>query len=325
MSQVIAATRLAEFSQVVFALWEKCYSLKPDEFVDFMFGATKRLLPYDAGYWAGGRNTDTRQVKPVVHFAYGHRMPEDAIQRMAAAGMDNHPHMMQCFHNLGRSHTFSGDNPELTEQQRHVLISLGMRQLLIQYFPDPTSRLIRAFSVYRDSDLGFSGEDRLLHEALTPHIHATYRTAMIASHAGPGHCRGGIALTDGQGSIHFADPLFAELIQLEWPDWLGPDLPAALQAVFAPDRDRHVGPALVVQRLPTGKLFSIEVRRRCALDDLSEREKEVARRFAKGEDYKTVARAVGIAPATARNHLANCYRKLGISDKTELVELMQRI
>jgi DNA-binding CsgD family transcriptional regulator len=55
---------------------------------------------------------------------------------------------------------------------------------------------------------------------------------------------------------------------------------------------------------------------------LSQREREVARLYANGNSHKELARLAGIAPATARAHLAAVYRKLGVNTK---VALLRRI
>lgn len=51
---------------------------------------------------------------------------------------------------------------------------------------------------------------------------------------------------------------------------------------------------------------------------LSAREYEVARAYADGASYKAVARQLGMAPATARVHLASAFRKLDVHNKVEL-------
>ena len=57
---------------------------------------------------------------------------------------------------------------------------------------------------------------------------------------------------------------------------------------------------------------------------LSEREGEVAELYARGETYKAIARALGIAPATVRKHLNAIYQKLGVSNKIELLQRLNR-
>jgi predicted transcriptional regulator len=45
---------------------------------------------------------------------------------------------------------------------------------------------------------------------------------------------------------------------------------------------------------------------------------EIAQMFSTGASYKEIARDLGIAPTTARHHLREIYRKLGVSDKAAL-------
>jgi len=57
------------------------------------------------------------------------------------------------------------------------------------------------------------------------------------------------------------------------------------------------------------------------LSSLSSREREVAMLYAKGQTSKEIADKLCISPTTVRNHVATIYRKLKISNKTELVNL----
>ncbi len=58
-------------------------------------------------------------------------------------------------------------------------------------------------------------------------------------------------------------------------------------------------------------------------DDLSSREREIARAYANGDNYHRIAERLCIAPSTVRTHLASIYRKLGISSKLELHKLLE--
>ena len=57
------------------------------------------------------------------------------------------------------------------------------------------------------------------------------------------------------------------------------------------------------------------------LSSLSSREREIAILYATGQTSKEIADELCISPTTVRNHVATIYRKLGISNKTELVNL----
>lgn len=57
-------------------------------------------------------------------------------------------------------------------------------------------------------------------------------------------------------------------------------------------------------------------------EKLSKRELEVAERYAGGANYRDIAAALGIAPATVRTHLGTIYRKLGVSSKIALLRAL---
>jgi DNA-binding CsgD family transcriptional regulator len=57
---------------------------------------------------------------------------------------------------------------------------------------------------------------------------------------------------------------------------------------------------------------------------LTEREHEVTQLLLRGNSAKSIARALFIAPETARNHLKRIYSKLGVASQTELFALFFR-
>lgn len=58
------------------------------------------------------------------------------------------------------------------------------------------------------------------------------------------------------------------------------------------------------------------------LAQLTPREAEIARRYARGRSCKEIARDLGLSPATVRNHLTAAYGKLKVSDKAALATLL---
>ncbi|MEM6900190.1 MAG: tetratricopeptide repeat protein [Pseudomonadota bacterium] len=55
---------------------------------------------------------------------------------------------------------------------------------------------------------------------------------------------------------------------------------------------------------------------------LTRRERQIALKYAEGHSYKGIAEGLGISPATVRTHLGAIYRKLGVSNKIELLEAL---
>lgn len=59
--------------------------------------------------------------------------------------------------------------------------------------------------------------------------------------------------------------------------------------------------------------------------ELSARELQIADSYAQGENYQQIADRLCLAPSTVRTHLATIYRKLGVSSKLELRDVLTPI
>ncbi len=57
---------------------------------------------------------------------------------------------------------------------------------------------------------------------------------------------------------------------------------------------------------------------------LSERERQILDLVAEGYRVATIARGLFISPSTVRNHLSAIFRKLGVANQAELLELLKR-
>ena len=69
--------------------------------------------------------------------------------------------------------------------------------------------------------------------------------------------------------------------------------------------------------------FNLSPRLDGVLAQLSPREGEIATRYATGETYSAIAGSLLLSPATVRNHIAHCFRKLGVNNKAELVRRLE--
>jgi DNA-binding CsgD family transcriptional regulator len=57
--------------------------------------------------------------------------------------------------------------------------------------------------------------------------------------------------------------------------------------------------------------------------ELTDREREIATAYARGDTYHRIAERLFIAPSTVRTHLATIYRKLGVSSKIQLHQILE--
>ncbi|UDF14702.1 helix-turn-helix transcriptional regulator [Antiquaquibacter oligotrophicus] len=64
---------------------------------------------------------------------------------------------------------------------------------------------------------------------------------------------------------------------------------------------------------------------RASGEQLTEREREVARAAASRRRSQEIADELGISIRTVDNHLARAYRKLGVRGRLELAEALERL
>ena len=202
----------------------------------------------------------------------------------------------------------------------------GTRQMLCTLLKNPTLNLATFLSLYRNRDVPrFTPAERLLKQLVMPHLWAAWTSnwnAQLAASEAHGLAgRVAFAIADQKGLLHAAEPRFSEMIQQEWPEWQGPELPALLLESMRngkPAEGRHG----IMRVRPVSGLYLVEARERSPLDRLTPRELAIAQRFGSGKSYKEIAAALPVSPATVRAHLRAIYSKLEISDKTELASLL---
>lgn len=176
----------------------------------------------------------------------------------------------------------------------------------------------------------FKAREIELKQLLTPHLYACWRVNLLAElqrrQLGNNLNKRGVAFVDRQGMIVCTDASFAAILSERWPSWRGRRLPKMLMEAF---NSRQASPKrecldLNLEWLQTGGLFCLEVRCSCAFDRLTSREREIAEYFAQAQSYKEIAARTSLAPSTVRHHLRAIYSKLDISDKAQLVRLIDK-
>lgn len=95
--------------------------------------------------------------------------------------------------------------------------------------------------------------------------------------------------------------------------------PALFDAVVTASATCALFSRIAVHASAVNDLFLLHLREIAPCDRLSQREWDVATAFGRGMSHKEIAKHLGIAPGTVRNHLTTIYEKLGVSNKAELV------
>ncbi len=289
---------------------------------EFQRGALDRLrevLPFDTAWWGMARTDRSLHSSCLydlppsfVDVWMQHRDGDD----LAAAVIAN-PGVTVCF-----DHRAMWNSPCM----RELLKTFDVQQALSTLLMNPTLQVLTFLSLYRSSGRPrFTAAERGFKQLVMPHLWAAWTANWVAqlasARAHSASSQVAFAITDQQGTLHDAEPHFADLLRREWPQWQGPELPASLRVGL--EGGRPIEREHIVARLyPVRGLFLAELRARSLLEGLSPRELVIAEHFGRGESYKQVAVALRISPATVRAHLRTIYFKLGIADKTGLTRIL---
>lgn len=206
----------------------------------------------------------------------------------------------------------------------------GLAQVMCATAVDQVLKLWTHLSLYRNGLLPpFSDRDMQLMDHAMPHIASAINLNRVhhieqlkAAKVAP---RVSIAICDNLGVLQYADSAFADLMLMEWPEWNGAMLPRVVRDYYEEKQAKFFpGTHITLQAERVSDLMLISARPRSAIDILTPKELAVARLYGEGLTYKTVARRMGLSPATVRHHLRQAYLKLRIQNKGEIAWLVSR-
>ena len=309
---------LDRFSHLVLAFYREALELPPDQFQDWALDQLRTLIPFDSALWLMGVLHSDQTA--TIHSHHCHKISPQVFSDWARCG-DRAVLTEKVFNFPGTTFNCVAEcefGPELLAHSRRY----GIEHLLATTVVDPISRLSELISIYRaDRQHPFTEAERFVQQNLVPHLAETWRINRMKATAC--HPDGRSAVSDRQGVLHLVDPEFARMMRDEWPDWKGPKLPDEMTESLLGPSGRFAGKHLVVSASASGDSLLLRGRQKGLLDSLSDREIEVANRYAAGNTYKEIAKALGLAPSTVRNHIGAIYVKLGICNKAGLVSLLQ--
>jgi DNA-binding CsgD family transcriptional regulator len=183
----------------------------------------------------------------------------------------------------------------------------------------------KSLSYYRwNKDDSFTERERQLSQSLFPHmmeaLTINLRIGLAQFRSMDSAVRWPLAMCDSNGSILYAAPDFLALLRAQWPEMKASRLPAALvDALITRRQLKHAtDQVLVCVGLREDKVLYLKARAPHVIDSLSPRELQVARLVAKGMNYKEIAIALQLSPATVRNHLQRIHDRIGIRSNAEL-------
>ena len=293
------------------------------QFQDWALDQVKAVIPFDSAWWG---NAASEPMK--IHWMHLHNCDPSIVETYP-------PYMDQDFFRAelvarpGECINMS----DLTTRARFVRTEL-YRKIGKRYrvewslgtlLVDPESSLSEFLTLWRhDPAQPFNESERQAKELLMPHLVEAFRGVRQRHYLWGKDVRlKAWALVDDQGFIREATPAFGSSLRAHWPGWRGNLLPEPLAKSVIEGRAFKAG-AIVIELRQSDNLRVLEVKAKSILDKLTVRENEIVGRYANGETYSSISAAFALSPATVRNHISHCYKKLGVNNKVELANLMIR-
>lgn len=313
-----------DLSQLILDLYHASRRTPFAAFQSHALELLKPALPFDSAWW-GNASANPAQI----HRIYLYNCDRQII--------DDYPNYLEqdffrvaLSENPGRSINMS----DLTTRARYVRSALyrefgkryriewSLGTLLIE----PVSSLQEFLTLWRhDPTRPFTERERQIKQFVMPHLAEAQRLNRL--HHVMGWYRtmhnASWAIADRQGYLRELSPRFVHMLRNEWPDWGGSSrLPDEITASLQGSSE-FVGRRLVLQIAETEGLLFLKSRLKTSSDRLSPRERDIAVRYAHGETYAAIARQLGLSPATVRNYIAQCFRKLQVKSKLELARRLE--
>lgn len=313
-----SAHDLEAMGQLLLALHKLPQQVGFTEFQDAALTLLAKTLHFDSAWWGlvSGLNIHTEirfnlpdtyrddweQVKNLDPIAVATSTRPFVTFRINEDGLSGYPELQQMLRPYGIHHVLSTQTREA---------DLGLQAFISVYRKDPP----------------FSEADRLLKQAVMPHLihalHLSWRKHLETSLfdiSGPSPLAAS-AITDATGLIFSAEELFARFMTVEWPRWRGPILPEPLLHHLKGGGDYRGRKIRIGFRNVSGLILG-RVSERRLISELTARELAVAELYAEGLTHKAIARDLNIAPTTARHYIRTVFNKLQIKNKAELTRVI---
>jgi DNA-binding CsgD family transcriptional regulator len=317
-------------NRMLLALYQGARELPAPEFDEFALALLKAILRFDSAMWGVGEMS-LNSAGPIIQSIHLHKQPNEMLA--------SYEHVKHCdraafevTRNLGKTLNFHFPDINAGSSKAGIRAHskrFAMQNLLVTTSCDPQLFRQDFLSLWRARSRDqYSQDEHRLAEFLMPHMieagrinHLLWLNQMTTEVVAR---RGARAIGSLDGTLYTSDNAFADILRLEYPDWLPPALPRRLMdALRASSEYRFLGVRITVVASPLRDMLYFRARELLAIDALTSAERTVATRIAHGLAYKEVARELGVSLATVRNQVHNVYQKLGVGNKAALAQRLR--
>ncbi|MDB5825376.1 MAG: helix-turn-helix transcriptional regulator [Herminiimonas sp.] len=306
-------------SKVLLDLYATATHTAPKTFTEALIHLVRRYIMFDGALYGSGlgdrdgnliieRDFVYQRPKSLRH-EYAPLLTIDPIAQAITGGLSS---PFSCF-----LQTYV-QNPQLSLLQQ-IATRYQIKNLLVYGYPPALERPGRWLALFRAANLPFSRTDGLFLKALWPHLFQSielnlFYTLHNTQAEQANHASG---LINAHGVTEAADPKFVPLLQTEWPDHRGRNVPRPIISTVVRDGVFH-GRSIDLTGMPHSEYLMCTAHRAPMNHTLSVTETTVAHCFARGMTNTEIALKLGTSPHTVRVQLKSVYLKLGVHSKIDL-------
>ncbi|PTB17426.1 hypothetical protein C9I57_28385 [Trinickia symbiotica] len=318
------------FGHLLLEIYRGAREVPPEEFQAYALRHLKNAIPFDMARWG----TSTRDARGVdFHRPCVLEDPPETLENYAEI-REQDSAARYVIDRPGRTGNFALTAQYGASRNTAGIFAYARRfrheHGLITAFRNPDTGLLKTISLYGAfSDKPFTEHQRRTMQAVAPHLMeawtVNYTVHLEQIRAAAGEARWSMAIADAAGHLVFAESDFESMLCAEWPASRHVVLPAPMyNTIFGSKLNRYAGRTFIAIGTPSRSLCFLKARRRFPVDNLTAREREIAQHIAQGLTHKDIARRLGIAPATVRNHVQSVLERACVHNNAELVAQLKR-
>lgn len=336
MQMLRSKEEISKFNETIYELYKASTKLPLPTYQPWAIEKLSHIIQFDSAWWGRALYPSDDSEPPNVLGHYLHNLPESYAVKWEKIKHTDH---IAFYASANPSNSIISNlvHPEMSDELRSVLEEYNIYQVLCCCIEDPVveltdsgnlsiMKLVDFISLYRSSnEPKFGSKDSFILEQLIPHLaeahsqcYRRYVTEQRFETTVP--LSSVMGVTDSRGGICFMEKNFEPTIRREWKNWEGFTLPKEISL----DKNHGVfwGHRITVETECLGDYCIVKLHEKSPIDSLSQREQTVAKLFAIGKTYKEIASTLCRSPATIRNHIQSIYVKLGIKNKSDLINMI---
>ena len=321
-------TRVSELSDFLLDLQENTRHLDASSLIAWAVSELADILGFDSA-WYGWVHVDFAET--VIHASTTLNLPQnyyDTWRRMA----DQDLLVAQFLEDPTSVPTYDRAGNIQTDGMELLADTFGLRKIATAICIRPGRTASFYLSAYRCSGHARTWDtaEKEFLQCAVNNISQAARNAALTE-LNNAYARGASAFLSRKGNVIMGLAAMQEHFGHLWSRSDQDNLPGALMDCVRTPGEYHLpDKKLILTCKPPPDInglnwLKLSIRRRCALDILTEREREVACLLAMGKTHKMVAIDLGTAPSTVSNQAHAIYRKLKIDSRADLIKLFSQL